>query len=389
MSEKRRKIPVESLKPGVIFDQPVYIDSSNVLVDADVAITEVDIKKLMTWGIDVIETSGKEIDTTSVADQQSLNQRQIVNQYKDLLRKRKDLLNVHTRAQAVVKEAYGCIRLDRTFEIDKIQKSVVEIIELLRKNQHVFLFLYGLAENDNYLISHSVNVTFYAIILGMALGYDESKLIELGTGAMLIDAGMVKIPVYIMNKQSKLTDQEFNTVKTHPLLGYKALKQLAFVSDNIANVSLQHHEQFDGQGYPRGLKGNEISEFANIVSIADCYEAQISNRSYKKKVYFHHAMKNLMASGVSKFDPRLLSAFLPSLSLYPIGSIVELNNKTIGIVIGSSPDKPLRPIVRLIFDENRNEIKELVLLNLIEKTNIFIVKALEEDQLNINIFDVL
>jgi HD-GYP domain-containing protein (c-di-GMP phosphodiesterase class II) len=385
---EKKYIPVEYLKPGMIFDQPTYIDSSNILTEADVAITEADIKKLTTWGVDIIETYGDEIKSASDLDK-SLSKKQIIKQYNDLLKKRKDLISIHTKAQTVVGEVYSCIKADKPFTVDRIESSVVDIINLLKQNQRVFLFLYGFGESKNYLVTHSVHVAFYAIILGMALNYTTSQLIELGTGAMLVDAGMMKIPIYIINKQGKLTEKEYNQIKTHPLLGYKAFKQLTNVSDNIADISLQHHEQFDGKGYPRGLKGDEILELANIVSIADCYEAQISNRSYKKKIYFHNAMKNLISTGANKFNPRLLNSFLPSLSLYPIGSIVQFNDQSIGIVIGSSPDKPLRPVVKLIFDDKKRRVKDLELINLIEKPDIYILKALEESEAKINIFDVL
>ena len=375
----------------MIFDQPVYIDSSNMLVDADVAITEADIKKLINWEVEVIETAGHEIKNIPLPQSQELplNKKEIVAQYEDLLKRRKELVSIHRKAQMAISEVYNSIKSDKLFRLNKVESSVTDIINLLKQNQNVFLFLYGLDENKNYLITHSVNVAFYSILLGMSLKYTASQLIELGTGAILVDAGMMKVPIYIINKQSKLSDQEYNLIKTHPLLGYKALTQLATVSNNIADVSLQHHEQFDGKGYPRGLKGEEISELASIVSIADSYESQISNRIYKQKIYFHNAMKNLISSGANKFNPRLLNSFLPSLSLYPIGSIVKLNDQRIGIVIGSSPDKPLRPVVKLIFDEKKKKIKDTVLINLIDKTDIYIIKALEESEVQVNIFDFL
>ena len=196
------------------------------------------------------------------------------------------------------------------FDTEELEQSVENIIMLLKENSNVFLFLYGLDEGKDYLVMHSVNVTFYALIMGLALKYPPHRLKELGMGTLLIDAGMTKIPVYIIHKQSNLTEQEFKQIKTHPLHGYKALRQLADINENIAIVSLQHQEQFDGKGYPRGIKGNEIHEYARIAAIADSYEAQISNRSYREKVDFYHAMRNLLSTGVNKFDPVILRVFL-------------------------------------------------------------------------------
>lgn len=388
MSEMR-KVPVEELKPGMIYDQPIYVDQSNILVAANTAISENDIKKLMTWGVSEIETQGKLVGDQTEGDSPIENQARIIGEYNNLLKKRKNLIGIHQKARKAVEEAYNAVRSDESFELTDIENSVVEIISLLNENSNVFLFLYGLDEGKDYLVTHSVNVTFYAIIMGLALKYPMDSLKELGVGTMLIDAGMLKMPVYIIHKQSNLTDQEYQQIKTHPLHGYKVLRQLGNLNERIANVTLQHHEQFDGKGYPRGLKGNEISEFARIAAIADSYEAQISKRSYRQKVYFYHAMRNLLSSGVNRFDPVILRVFLSRMSVYPIGSIVELNDNSVGIIIGSIPEKPLRPIIKLIFDENKNRVEGTSIVNLLDQANLYIVRALDEEEVGINIFDVL
>ncbi len=388
MSEMR-KVPVEDLKPGMVYDQPIYVDQSNILVAANTAISENDIKKLMTWGVSEIQTQGNLIgnqnDETAPVD----NQARILSEYNNLLKKRKDLIGIHQKARKAVENAYNAIRNDESFNLAEIENSVTEIISLLNENSNVFLFLYGLDEGKDYLVTHSVNVTFYAIIMGLALKYPITSLKELGIGTMLIDAGMLKMPVYIIHKQSNLTDQEYQQIKTHPLHGYKVLRQLGDLNERIANVTLQHHEQFDGKGYPRGLKGNEISEFARIAAIADSYEAQISKRSYRQKVYFYHAMRNLLSSGVNRFDPVILRIFLSRMSVYPIGSIIELNDNSVGIIIGSIPEKPLRPIIKLIFDEQKNRVEGTNIVNLLDQANLYIVRALDEEDAGINIFDVL
>ncbi|PKL41279.1 MAG: hypothetical protein CVV44_01195 [Spirochaetae bacterium HGW-Spirochaetae-1] len=383
-----RKVPVEDLKPGMIYDQPLYVDSSNMLVAANVAIQENDIKKLMTWGVSEIETAGSLINESKGLSSIDSGKK-IVEEYNNLLKKRKQLIGIHQKARKTVEEAYTHIRREEPFELIDIENAVIDIIKILIESRNVFLFLYGLDEGKDYLVTHSVNVTFYSLIMGLALKYPMKTLKELGIGTMLIDSGMVKMPVYIIHKQSNLTEQEFKQIKTHPLHGYKAIRQLGQLNERIANVCLQHHEQFDGKGYPRGLKGNEISEFARIASIADSYEAQISKRSYRQRVFFYHAMRNLLSSGVNKFDPVILRIFLSQMSVYPVGSIVELNDSTKGIIIGSIPEKPLRPIIKLIFDKSGNRVQDTVIVNLLDKTSLYIIKALDESEVGINIFDVL
>ena len=389
---KMKKILVEELKPGMLFDKPLYIDSSNILVPANNPVKEGDIKKLMTWGVIEVETEGEIINQADFENREPTsleNEKRILNEYSELLKKRKRLIEVHTKARLSVEKVYTAIRADQAFEIEPVEKAVYDIIEILKENRNVFLFLYGLDEGRDYLVTHSVNVTFYALIIGIALKYNTAKLKDLGLGTLLIDAGMIKMPVYIIHKQSNLTDQEFKQIKTHPLHGYKSLRDMGQIKESIANVSLQHHEQFDGKGYPRGLRGNEISEFARIAAIADSYEAQISNRSYRRKVDFYHAMRNLLASGVNRFDPVILRVFLSRMSVYPIGSIVEINDGSRGLVIGSIPEKPLRPIIKVIFDQQGKRIEDTRIVNLLEKSNLYITKALDEEEAGINIFDVL
>jgi len=341
-----KKISVEELKPGMMFNKAVYIDSDNMLVGPNIPLKEDDIKKLMKWGVAEVETTADVIQQGNFVTSGSAKSNQILHDYEQLLSLRKRLVEVHSNACYKIDRMYSLIRKDLPIELPAVQKVVSDILGLIKENSNVFLFLGGLDDVDrNYLVTHSVNVTFYALIIGQAMNYSDKQLIELGTGTILIDSGMTKIPVYIIHKQSNLTDREYQMIKAHPLHGYKALINYTELNERIANISLQHHEQFDGKGYPRGLKGKEIDEYARIAAIADSYEAQISNRSYRGKVYAYHAMKNLLASGVNKFDPEILKIFLSRMSVYPIGSIVQLNDNSVGIVIGSVTEKPLRPII--------------------------------------------
>jgi HD-GYP domain-containing protein (c-di-GMP phosphodiesterase class II) len=397
-----KKIPVEELKPGMRFDKPVYIDSSNIFVGANLTIKETDIKKLMKWGVSEIETAGnlissdeevksyvKRSEETATVNSSSADSGKVIDDYNNLLKKRSALIKVHKDACSAIGEIYGAIKNEEKFTTEDLEVVLENIINLLTKNNNIFLFLYGLDEGKNYLMYHSVNVTFYALLIGIGLKYTPVKLRELGLGTLLIDAGMTKIPVYITHKQSNLTEQEFNQIKTHPLLGFRSIRELGKIKERAALVCLQHHENYDGNGYPRGLKGNMIDEYARIASIADCYEAQIVNRSYRKKQLFYHAMKVLLSGGINKFDPVLLQVFLSKMSVYPIGSIVQFNDNRIGVVIGSVSKKPLRPIVKLIFDEKHREIADTQIINLLDDSSLFISKVLDEVESGVSLLDVI
>jgi HD-GYP domain-containing protein (c-di-GMP phosphodiesterase class II) len=391
-----KKIPIDELKPGMRFDRPIYIDSNNMLVDANVIIKEEDIKKLQKWGISAIETSGTLVPDKSEGDaalppgtELTGDVGIIFSDYNSLLKKRRRLIEVHRNACDELEKIHTAIKNMAKFKIKDLEAILKDIISLVEENRNIFIFLYGLDEGKNYLVVHSVNVTFYTILMGLSLKYPPEKVKELGIASLLIDAGMLKIPVYILHKQSTLTDQEYNTVKTHPIHGYKLLKQLGEVPENIAIVCLQHHEQYDGRGYPRGLKGHQIDEYARIAAIADSYEALISNRSYRKKQFFYFAMRNLLSSGVNKFDPVILKVFLSCMSVYPIGSMVQLNDNSVGLVVGSIPQKPLRPIIKMVFDKGGKRVAKTLIKNLLEDSSLFITKALDEEQAGVSFLDVL
>ena len=186
-----------------------------------------------------------------------------------------------------------------------------------------------------------------------------------------------------------LSERELTQIKMHPVQGYQVLKSLGSISEEAATISLQHHEQYNGQGYPRKMKGIDITEFARIAAVADNYEALVEDRSYRPRCYYYKAMKELVSSGSGKFDPVILRVFISVLSVYPIGSLVLLNNQKIGIVVGSFQNNPMRPVVKVLKDEKGNRIKGIEIVNLLEEQKLYIVNSLDEDEAGINLTEAL
>lgn len=387
-----KKILVEQLRSGMRFTKPVYIDRNNMLVGANVSIKEPDLNRLNKWGISEVETDGELVSSTTSSDGNVKHSKEIdaiLDNYNHLVQLKEQLIEVHDRACKIVQKVHTAIRNGRIFPTTEIENSAEEIYNLVHQNGNVFLFLYGEEIKNDSVAVHSVNTAFYAVLIGIKMKYNKVKLKDLAVGTMMINSGMVQIPAYIMHKQSDLTDREYNQIKTHPILGYQALKNLGNFPEHSAEISMQHHERFDGKGYPRGLKGNEISEFARIAMISDSYEALLEKRSYREQQFFYDAMKKLVSEGARKFDPVILRLFINILSVYPIGSIVQLNKRGIGIVIGSVPNKPLRPIIKIVKDENGNRVRNLEVVNLLEDNSLYIVKSLNEKDSGIKLGDEL
>lgn len=385
-----KRILVEELKPGMRFTKPVYIDGNNVLVAANVPVQESDIKRLMKWGIAEIHTDGELITmaekSTSVKSREQFDN--IINSYNKLISLKEPLLEVHNRAVSEVTKIHTAIRNNRYFKTDDLYACAEDIYVLMKTNRNVFLFIPRHERNIDEMAVHSVNAALYAMVIGLALQYNRARVKDLAIGLFLINAGMAQIPLYILKKEGNLVERELAQIRTHPMLGYQAVKTLGNVSEEIAAISLQHHEEFNGGGYPKKLKGIEITEFARIASIADNYEAMLEKKTYRPRYYYYTALKQLVATGARKFDPVILRIFISVLSVYPIGSLVQLNDKRVGVVIGTMSGNPMRPVVKLLRDEMNKKIKGVEIINLVEEHDYYITQTIDENEAGINLSEI-
>jgi len=254
-------------------------------------------------------------------------------------------------------------------------KSVVEdITDELVFNEEILLNLVSLKSTSNYTYEHSVNVSVICIALGKMLGYSKNELFKLGMGGMLHDVGKTLIPEEIINKPAKLTDDEYDIIKNHPELGFNYLQQINSVSPLSRIVVYSHHERVDGSGYPRGIKGDEIHEFARVAAIADVFDALTSDRVYRDRWPTYKAAEYIMNHTEQLFDYQLVKKFLPQVSFYPNGSEVILSTGFRAVVSGQNVGFPTRPVLRLIEDDEGNELdKEL---DLLKHMNIVITKVI-------------
>jgi HD-GYP domain-containing protein (c-di-GMP phosphodiesterase class II) len=254
-------------------------------------------------------------------------------------------------------------------------KNVVEdITDELVLNEDVLLNLVSLKSTSDYTYEHSVNVSVVCIALGKMLGYSKSELFKLGMGGMLHDVGKTFIPEEILNKPDKLTDYEYQIMKNHPELGFNYLQQIDSISPLSRIVVYSHHERVDGFGYPRGLKGNEIHEFARVAAIADVFDALTSDRVYRDKWPTYKAAEYIMNHTEQLFDYHLVKKFLPQVSFYPNGSEVILSTGHRAVVRNQNVGFPTRPVLRLIEDYESNELDQE--LDLLKHMNIVITKVI-------------
>lgn len=251
---------------------------------------------------------------------------------------------------------------------DTVQRMVSDILSC----PNVMTNLQQIIGYDDYTFHHSINTTVISLILGVGLRYSEQQLNELGTGALMHDIGKTKVPGEILNKKGSLTKEEFDEIKRHTQYGFDALRKASDLGIVSAHISFQHHEKWDGSGYPRGLKKTEILEYARIASIADVYDALSSPRVYRGAFQPYEAYEYILAKSGMEFDPKLIENFGKNVAVYPTGSGVRLSNQLRGNVIKQNPNFPMRPWVR-VFYERDQQLSQPKDINLMDHPSLIIL----------------
>jgi len=300
--------------------------------------------------------------------------------------RQQEVEEIYASAILRLKQIMDEIVQGRTKEWREIVQIVEDIVDKFIIKPEIFLSLvnnFTLREIvEDYLYPHSVNVSILAANLGFALGYNKSEVIDLCACSLIHDIGMLKISKQIIDKPSKLTEEEFTEIKRHPVYGLAFLLKIKDSPKITSDVVYQHHENKDGTGYPEGKKGDEISEFAKIAALAEVFEAMTHPRPYRtERIIPFAAVKMIIQEDEAKFDQKVLKTFLNYITFYPINSFVILNNNEIGRVIGINNLSPLRPIVEIVFDGQGNQLKKLKIIDLTKSPVLFVKKAIDEQGL--------
>ncbi|MBW1704409.1 MAG: hypothetical protein JRJ86_04510 [Deltaproteobacteria bacterium] len=245
------------------------------------------------------------------------------------------------------------------------------------------LYEYALSiPSDDELPAHSISVTLASLKVGKGMGYDTKKLLRLGFTAFLENVGMYKLPDHILIKTGKLSPDEIAVIRKHPELSAQIFSSMGEVFTQLGEVALQVHERSDGSGYPRGLKGEEISEAASIIGLIDVYMAMIKDRPYRDKYIQTQAVKSVLDFGKGKFPPKVVKGFLNQISLFPVNTHVKLNNGSIGRVISTDQRQPMRPTIELLYDGLGRKIDKGKVIQLSESPLLHIVGSVDEKELD-------
>ncbi len=335
-----------------ILGKHVYGDDGRILLKAGMSLSSVYIKRLEELGVYYVYLEDERLEDIDIVDEKLIVLKQATM---------KSLKNISRGIGSIVGSCG-----------DEYLENMDELLNYIMEIEDVNKCLNDVKTHDNYTFLHSINTGIMSVFLGMSLGMKKWAVRELGICGMLHDVGKIKVPAGIINKNGKLSDEEFEVMKKHPIYGGEILSKNYKIPASAIEGVEQHHEKINGKGYPYGLQGDQISRFGKIVGICDVYDAVTSNRSYRKKFEPNQAYELILSGSGSQFDEKLVRTFKETFSVYPLGCCVKLSNGVEGYVISQNKGFPDRPIIRVLYDHETRKPVKFYEINLLEKINLII-----------------
>ncbi len=290
-----------------------------------------------------------------------------------------------TEAKRAVGDIFNQLRRGGAVDVPNLQTVVGSMVDSVFRNRDAMGWLARMKSKDDYLYSHSLSASVWALALGRHLGLDKQALTCVGTGAMLLDIGKTALPTQLLKKSGRPSEQEWRLIYAHVERGVTLLKAAPNIDERIITMVATHHERLDGSGYPHKLAGDQIPLLGRIAGIVDCYDAMVSERSYAKPKSTYDAVRELKRMGGAAFPAELVELFIQAVGVFPTGTLVELNSGEVGVVIGQNRYRRLRPQLMLILDAQKKPRAEFTMIDLLTcegnsgkaQPNLWITQGLE------------
>lgn len=299
----------------------------------------------------------------------------------DFYEELKDARNVRNEAEGIVRQFLKSARSGEDIDTQQVNRTVEKMVDSIFRNQDALTSLARLKSFDDYTFAHCVNVCILSVAIGRHTGLAKEALQDLGVGAILHDVGKVLVPENILKKPGALTDNEFQVMRTHAELGAEVLRSTKEISDESRYVASQHHEKYDGTGYPKKIGKDDIHLYARIGAVADVYDAMTSNRVYQHGMLPEEALKKMYLMREKNFDPEFVERLIRCLGIYPIGTLVELNTGETAIVRMANHTHPLQPVVLMVFDKDKKPFHSPFEIDLKDEIGRWIVRSKSSENL--------
>lgn len=259
-------------------------------------------------------------------------------------------IQAYEHALAIVKEHFPVLSIKRTLHIAPLEQAVALLVESLERNHDALLCIAKIREPNVYIFAHAINVCIYSAALALDCGKSRAEAINTGLAGLLHDTGMALLPIALLQSSRQLTPTEQVLVKRHPVIACDLLASLPNIHSDIFSAALEHHERYDGSGYPAGLSGSEISFIGHLMGVCSAFDAMTSSRRHKVPVSTHIALAEMFKQRNKQFHAVILESFIMMMGIYPVGSAVVLKDGYCGIVTASARKSPRRPVVTLVKD---------------------------------------
>jgi len=341
----------------------VYDSSGRLLLATGITLTENFIKRLSGMGIGSLyvedDIFSGDVDVSEIVPQS-------------------------TRMESVklLKETYHHAKNQRYIDTRTVQKTVDDLIDEILGNCGTLINFFEIRTYDDYTFNHSVDVCILTLLTGINLGFGRLKLREMGIGALLHDIGKVKISKEVLNKPGALTPDELQQIRRHPEDGFNILRRHYDIPLLSAHIALQHQERLDGSGYPRRLSGDEIHKYARLVMITDVFDALTSDRPYRTAYPVVQAIDFIKSLSGETFDKDYVVVFFSNISPFPAGAVVMLNTGEIGQVVRTDKNAPEKPVVKILFDREKNRIHHPFEIDLSGEPSLSIAQTLPEEDIS-------
>ena len=256
------------------------------------------------------------------------------------------------------------LKAGEPIDITPLAAVAEEMVDTMFTHGDAMLCLARIRAKDAYLMEHSMNVAILLANFGRYLGLDRSVLKELTLGGLLHDVGKIMTPDEVLNKPGKLTDEEFGVMRQHVVHSYDILSNTAGITPTMLEVAANHHERLDGTGYPQRLKGEQLSLYTRMSGIVDVYDAVTADRVYKQGMQPTQAFRILLKGIDQHFDAELVTKFIKCMGVYPVGTLVQLSNQRLAVVMQRNEQQPLKPVVKVIYHATQRHYLEVQWLDL-------------------------
>ena len=347
------RVSVDTLIPGLYFNAPVYLEKNYVLISQHNPVTRELIDRLKKWRYDTVYTRGKPagrrkiITGTEMSDSTRTG-----HEKKDETVTNEAAGKLYIELLEFTRTLFNALSGKGNFDLELVKEIVKRTIKMVRADKTVALkALEMVYPVDNYLVCHSVNTAVLTICVADYLKYALPQVFRSGVSALLHDVGMLMIPENTYLTSHPLSEQERKIKIKHPILGYRTLKSQN-VPDSFIAANLQHHERLDGSGYPMNLVGEKISTLAKIIGTVCSYEEITAKKPYKESLDNHNALTDIIKKDFSRYDRNVLKALAHCLSIYPVGTRVQLSNGEKAVVFKHNLKKPRYPMVKILEKES-------------------------------------